>query len=191
MFTYQLPQPRRSLASAFQAAFIHASLVAGAVVATKAVPTEHHSSASHEMFYTALVTDRPHTAAGGSTIADVPIQPPIGLPELPKLRVDLPRSGGPVVDPRSVVDVDSLLPATGDPLALGSATSVIDESVVDDPPTLLVAAPVRYPAVLQAAGVEGTVTLSFVIDTLGHVEPKGIEVVNATVAGFVPAAREG
>ena len=75
----------------------------------------------------------------------------------------------------------------GDP---PGTTAVLTESEVDDPPSLLTAGPLRYPPVLREAGITGSVTLAFVIDTEGRVEERGVEVVSATHPGFVAAATE-
>jgi TonB family protein len=44
--------------------------------------------------------------------------------------------------------------------------------------------------VLAEAGIEGAVTLTFVIDTEGKVDPSAIEILSATHPGFVAAAKE-
>jgi protein TonB len=48
----------------------------------------------------------------------------------------------------------------------------------------------RYPPALQAAGMDGRVTLEFVIDTAGRVEPASLRVLESTHPAFEAAARE-
>jgi len=56
---------------------------------------------------------------------------------------------------------------------------------------VLVVRPVpRYPAALGTAGIEGRVTLEFVIDTTGRVEPASLRVLESTHPAFEAAARE-
>jgi protein TonB len=56
---------------------------------------------------------------------------------------------------------------------------------------VMVSQPVpRYPAPLQAAGIEGRVAVEFVIDTAGRVEPASLRVLESTHPAFAAAARE-
>jgi len=48
-----------------------------------------------------------------------------------------------------------------------------------------------YPRLLLEAGVSGRVTLQFIVDTLGSVEPTSIQVTSSTHDAFAGAAREG
>ena len=188
MFTYQLSEPRRPIASALQSTLIHASLIAGAVVATKAAPAIVHPP--HDPI-SLTWPGSPTTRAPVSCGCGVSL--PHGLstvPEIPDIpRVPIP-GGSPRVDPTTLVDDTGLPPTSGNVIDSTSAATIFDEMVVDDPPTLLAAGLLRYPAILDAARVEGSVTLSFVIDTEGRVEQDGIQVISATDAGFIPAAKE-
>jgi protein TonB len=47
----------------------------------------------------------------------------------------------------------------------------------------------RYPATLRERGIEGSVTLRFVVDTAGRVEPASVVVVASTHDLFAVAAR--
>jgi TonB family protein len=64
------------------------------------------------------------------------------------------------------------------------------EAAVDDPPTRISGPPVHYPEDLRQAGIEGFVTLEFVVDQAGRVEPRSITVLNSTHPGFEPPAIE-
>lgn len=48
----------------------------------------------------------------------------------------------------------------------------------------------RYPEILRTAGIEGTVMLEFIIDTLGRAERNSIRVVRSPVPGFEANAKE-
>lgn len=194
MFSYQLPAPRRPFASALQATMLHASLIAGAVVATRTVAPELHEQGPT---YVDLPLARPLTTPRTSdpaldAVRAQPVVFSIAVPTLPPIDPGLTLIHDPLpVDPLSLIPggADS---STGSDLTADSAsvTTIISESEVDEPPTLLSAGMLRYPAVLDAVRVEGKVTLRFIIDAEGRVEPDGITVISATDAGFVPAARE-
>ena len=190
MFTYPLTEPRHSFASALQATFLHASLIAGAVWATKAVPVFHRDPGPIDLTWTAPVLPTRTTPAATASLPspptifswNVPGLPPIGLPPVV--------SGQPLVDPTKLIPgIIPGLPGSDHPDSL-STTTVLAESQVDELPELVAAGALRYPAVLQASGIDGAVTLTSVIDTDGRVEPDGIQIVSATQQGFVPAATE-
>jgi protein TonB len=70
------------------------------------------------------------------------------------------------------------------------AAQVFSESDVDDLPSLIAPGRLRYPPVLAEAGVDGAVTLAFVIDAEGKVDSSAIEILSSTHPGFIEAARE-
>lgn len=190
MFTYPLAEPRHPVASALQATFLHASLIAGAVWVTKAAPIVHGDPGPVDLTWTtsATVTHPTHAAtvilpSRPTTFSwNVPTLPPIGLP--------------PVVPGQPLVDPTKLIPG-GTPAPFGSdlpdsavATTVLAESQVDELPELIASGALRYPAVLRESGIEGSVTVTFIIDAEGRVEPDGVQVLAATQQGFVPAATE-
>lgn len=69
-------------------------------------------------------------------------------------------------------------------------TQTFLEAAVDEPPERISGPAPRYPEMLRQAGVEGSVILSFVIDTTGRVEPNSIEVIQSTNRAFEGPARE-
>lgn len=83
-------------------------------------------------------------------------------------------------------DADSL-PLAGE-LAGGTVyvAAELDQPVSFDPTS---AAP-AYPADLQSAGIEGSATMRFVVDTTGSADSTTIEQIAATHQGFVVAVRE-
>ncbi|HWA40054.1 MAG TPA: energy transducer TonB, partial [Gemmatimonadales bacterium] len=114
--------------------------------------------------------------------------PPVGLPPVTEIPT-IP--GVRVVDPKALLDPSIVRvgwPGGNDTLT--PSATVLSEAEVDDPPSLLAAGPLRYPPVLREAGIIGSVTLQFVIDTEGRVEEQGIEVLTASHPGFVGAATE-
>ena len=68
--------------------------------------------------------------------------------------------------------------------------SILAESAADEPATILLQRAPRYPPVLQAAGLEGRVSVRFVIDREGRVEPGSVRITSATHTGFEESARE-
>lgn len=51
------------------------------------------------------------------------------------------------------------------------------------------AIPPKYPDALRRAGIDGTVVVKFVVDTLGRVDPATIEVLSSTHSQFTAAVR--
>ncbi|MBW8771952.1 MAG: TonB family protein [Gemmatimonadetes bacterium] len=126
----------------------------------------------------------------------------VPIPTAPAAQTDAPLPTIPRIDPvpwhpgSTIVDPSTL---TGDPGTLtpgafgsdqGSTSQVFQEAEVDDLPSLVTAGRLRYPPVLAEAGIDGAVTLTFVIDTAGRVDPAAIEILAATHPGFVAAAEE-
>jgi protein TonB len=78
-------------------------------------------------------------------------------------------------------------PGAGDLNAVWEATTRderFEQAVVVSPPVP------RYPTVLAAVGIEGKVSLEFVIDTLGRVEPASIRILGSTHEAFERSARD-
>ncbi len=73
---------------------------------------------------------------------------------------------------------------------LSPVSGAFEAAVVDEPPELVSRPAVRYPPLLLRAGIEGHVTLRFVVDSLGIPEPTSLEVLEVTHAGFTRAAEE-
>jgi protein TonB len=75
----------------------------------------------------------------------------------------------------------------------GGELNAIYEATTNDErfePAILVLQPApRYPAALEAVGIEGQVMVEFVIDTLGRVQPHSIRIMATTHPDFAAAAR--
>ena len=191
MLSFSIPDARPSFAAALPSTTVHVALLIAAIWGTRAttvafgdhiieIPLEWTPTSSHPAAST----------AASMVIPGAPVLHAVTIP-----RIDLP--GIPPLDPgwHEVFPPNPTTPAwTGVPgFSRGdsvSSTQVFSESEVDDLPSLLSPGRLRYPAVLADAGIDGAVTLTFVIDTTGKVDPSGIEVLSTTHPGFVAAARE-
>lgn len=120
---------------------------------------------------------------------DIPdVIPPVDLAQRPLDPRDFTGRGveggvaSGVVGGTGVVD----LSGAGDLGAIYEATTKDDrfeQAAIVRPPTP------RYPAALAAVGIEGKVSVEFVIDTLGRVEPASIRVLQTTHEAFESSAR--
>jgi TonB family protein len=61
---------------------------------------------------------------------------------------------------------------------------------VQDVPTFVTPIQPRYPPAMQAAGIPGRVTVQYVVDTTGHMEPESFKSMSATNPAFVEPTRE-
>lgn len=61
----------------------------------------------------------------------------------------------------------------------GDSNAVYDPRIVEQMPELLSSPPPRYPEALRAAGVTGVVIVQGVVDTLGHLEPRTLQVIDS------------
>jgi outer membrane biosynthesis protein TonB len=64
------------------------------------------------------------------------------------------------------------------------------EAQLDDPPVMISQGPRRYPPVLEAAGITGVVTFTFVIDTMGHAEASSFKIIKSSHPAFAEPARD-
>ena len=156
----------------------HVMLVAAALWATEGV----HARASEPPIIVDLgpgpVSTSDEPLPGGPVIGGLTI-PNITLPNIP---------GGVVETPHFPVNPGS------DPGPLFARTpsgdgSPIESSLADEPPVMLTGPAAAYPDLLRQAGVHGRVVLEAVIDTLGHVEPGSVVVVERAHPAFVASAQ--
>jgi protein TonB len=77
-----------------------------------------------------------------------------------------------------------------DPAVVTAGTVVYAANVTEEPPELLQAGELVYPPILRQAGVEGKVTLEFVVNTEGRVEANTVRIAQCTHLGFSAAAVE-
>ena len=66
---------------------------------------------------------------------------------------------------------------------------VFSVDVVQEKPERLAGPPLVYPPLLQQAGIEGTVMVQAIIDTMGRVEPNSIKITQTANPGFNESAK--
>jgi protein TonB len=174
-------------------AAIHGVLIAGAIRATAAGPPPAPSRPQDTIPITFETIQSPNLPSGPSAPGspEVFVQPT----DLPLAPVDIPTTlppiiPGPPLDParlRRIVSVGGPGPTRGDSSSLGT---VLVAAEVDQPAEAIHQPKPKYPPALQQAGITGRVVLEFIIDTLGHVEPASIRVVESSNMGFEAAAGE-
>ena len=172
---------------------LHAILFAGALTLTPRRPPDA-SGSNPECLCTVMPTYiAPKTSGGGSAAGPTDARGSLRVP----LTIDV----GSIVgvddivlpgtnDIGSVVGSNILDAASGEGLSDGDGTGPMSVLTVDKPAVPLPgnAKPV-YPTLLRNAGVTGSVTMQFVIDTAGAVEPSSIKVLRADNELFVSAVR--
>jgi protein TonB len=115
------------------------------------------------------------------------------LPPAPVDPVSIPPvTPGPPIDPATLRRILSTgnpgpTPAGRDSVTVGS---VLDAAMVDEPAVVIHQPSPRYPPVLQQAGLDGRVTVEFIIDTTGHLEAPSFRILESSNAGFNAAAEE-
>jgi TonB family protein len=190
MYTFALAESHTSLAGALPSTVLHGLLIAAAVAAGETATSPRTQTDPIDIAWQVPVdphqTSFPVDALGSS------IWIPVTVPtDMPTMIPEIELSGVPIlVDPRTLLPgagADSLCCSSGTPV---SSATVLSESEVDELPVLLAAGALRYPAVLAAARMSGSVTLEFVIDIEGRVAPEGMKVLSTTHQGFVAAAEE-
>jgi TonB family protein len=173
-------------------AALHGVLIAGAVRATTS-PREPDPVPVATIPFVLVAKPRVDpvaTATATDPVSANPLppdlrQPPIDLPSgLPPI---LP---GPAIDPEMLRHVVGLGRPGGIPGDSTGATGIPGATQVDEPAVAIYQPSPRYPPVLQQAGIEGRVTVEFVIDTLGRMEPESLRVLDSSNAGFNAAAVE-
>lgn len=165
----------------------HSALAAAAILATQQRPLPPSDGlVIHDMRWRVPATQQPTAQA-----------PAPGTPRLPDHLLRVPETPptipapGPLppapFDPGVTTRID-VPPGTIFPPVTGTIVSppggVHNVPQVDEPPERLTNPPLRYPEVLRQAGVEGTVVVEAVLDTLGTVERGSPRVVRGAHALF-------
>lgn len=132
--------------------------------------------------------ERPMSRASAASLPVLPSIPHLDPPSIELLALPERPLGSPVPEPsafdRRAFTIRLGGPSAGSPSADGPHTAY----TVDRPVQPRDGNPVpRYPAVLASAGVEGTVTAQFVVDTLGAVERGSIRLARSTHVLFADA----
>jgi periplasmic protein TonB len=186
------PTPRRG-GWAFASGMVHVAIIAAAAALTVRDPAVQRVVDIVDLVYLAPPTAAPRAVERSS-----------GLPTLrapATLTLDVPRIEFPSVTPVGIPEPSTRLSdAIGDiagngvtgPVAPGRpdghaiySDRMVDRAVMPrrDNPTP------GYPAAMRAAGVDGTVLVQFVVDTMGRVEPGSISILRATHEQFGDAVR--
>lgn len=195
------PAAERSLGQTIFSLTVHAMLLVGAVHATKGAAAEVRARLVDttavfirpidpaEVVHAAPAATSSSAAPAGPTFETVtaPIDIPIGIPP-----VDLGES----FDPSRFTAVGTEGPArplvgsgaAGDPGSIGSGQ--FSQTEVDVPVHYIGGGEPNYPPALRKSGVAGEVTLQFVVNADGKVEPGSVQVISSTLYGFEAAARE-
>jgi TonB family protein len=127
---------------------------------------------------------------GPSTVVPAPPRAPAWQPEV------ITPTLAPTELPAGLPSILDLVRGPGkalEGLALDSGSAghaeVATAELVDAPVVPLEQPTPRYPPVLAQAGISGWVELSYVVDTLGQVEPASVDVLSSTHPAFAAASR--
>ncbi|MEP7324924.1 MAG: TonB family protein [Gemmatimonadota bacterium] len=123
--------------------------------------------------------------ASGGTTGQIPAPTIDVAPDLPPLTemATVPVHQPGPFDPRPFLTV-----GTRDSVVSG--VGVFAEPDLTDPPRVLHLVDPGYPAALRQAGIEGAVTVTYVVDATGFVEPSSIRIVSSDQPGFAAAVVE-
>jgi len=117
----------------------------------------------------------------------VALLPPVSVPtSIPP--IDLAQR----FDPRDYTGVGLERPADvagARAAAVGPGQAWI-EAAVDEKPEIVWSPPLKYPDLLRAAGLEGSVLVEVIIDADGKPEPASLRIVHSTHQAFEPPARD-
>jgi TonB family protein len=194
------PRTERSLAQALASLSVHAGLIIGAVHVTQgaAAMVARRPLDSTAVYVQPIAQRTQPTTAAVSSAAVTPsaptfaaIAPPTGIPTgIPP--IDL---GAAVVPSQFTgggaaggLDHDGV--GVGDSGATSAGPRDFTQAEVDVPVRYLGGGEPSYPAALKQAGVEGAVTLQFVVSTKGAVEPASVRLIGSALPAFEGAARE-
>lgn len=197
---------QRSVGGTFLSVALHAAVIGGTLVATgmsaerPARPTprnedlvylqprERHDPVARPVRPSRVVT---------------PVQPALTPPPLPPTNVVIDPSVVPTtlpgIDQPLGAPFDSTARATtgvgtgtdgGSPHDSGDSGAPLSALAVDREVVVRRGAAPRYPTLLANAGVEGTIVLQFVVDTLGRVEPASVVTMRADQRLFVESVRD-
>ena len=184
---------QRSFGGSFVSLAMHAALIGLAIHATLNAGQQNEDRATKVEFAEVKrdvptppkVKTRVELVAPpkGSQILTAPVNIPDRLPE-----IDLSAR------PTNLLDwIGRGVPGgrdSGSVVVAPAENHIYSESQVEKPVMAAMGSPApRYPEVLRAAGVEGEVIVTFVVDTTGRAEPSSIQILNATNDLFGAAVR--
>ncbi len=199
------PQLDRLVASSPRRPRLNAVLLATAVALTVHAAVMYGAMAVTRPAREPVAVHRPDTVLIDIAWPRESVHSPPGL-----AMVSASPEGGPVAASPTMIDVPrgarpiDLGPLSGAPRPVLRRRPVCTAAVcVQEPPragSVALVAPdarpeilsspqVQYPRLLWAAGIEGVVIVTFVVDTLGRADPSSIEIVQSTNVGFNRSAK--
>lgn len=199
------PRRQRSLGGTILSASLHATVIGATLAATgiSAEPPRRAEPRAQSLVYVRPLAQPPRSAPPARTppraVVRAPQDPPVVVPPTPLVTnpvivpSTLPLSSEPLGAPfDSTVSLAN--PAgsegdSGDGAPAGDDTPMSAFSVDREVVPLRGVTP-RYPGVLANAGVEGSVVMQFVVDTLGRVERASIRAMRVDQALFEQSVRE-
>ena len=175
----------------------HGVLVAALVAHRAAVATSHEAPVAVPVRFASVrppvpsemrVPSLSRLTSGIPTFATSAIDIPVAIPSLHQSVTFTTSIDEPAFAPGMFAS--TAVPPTGRP-ASGRSDSLWTPRTVDRAVEPLVGNPVpRYPDALRAMGLEGSVTVHFVVDTLGRAEALSISIMKSTHAQFERAVLE-
>ncbi|MDQ6611492.1 MAG: energy transducer TonB [Gemmatimonadota bacterium] len=196
------PATVRKPGGAISSMFIHAALVTA--VFTIASTTPLSRSSTHDAVHVVFVppplqppsVNRAPSEAGNSAAAlnAAPIPPERTIPNMDlEISAAIPAINANTAAMDEPITVGGVH-ASGNQrngLGSGAASAILDAPQVDKPVVALAGFPApRYPEAMRMAGVQENVLATFVVDTLGRVEPASVSFPPNTHNAFASAVRE-
>jgi TonB family protein len=190
------PKKQRTVGQLLASLVVHVLLITGAVMATKgaAEVVRERLQDTTLVFLEPPKAPPPETPPPDAIVSANP--PPKGFQTVVAVQ-DIPTE----IPPVNLNDRFDPKDFTGSGVQGGVATGIVGgtgpvtgetylEAQVDDPPTVISTGPLRYPPVLERAGIGGRVVMQFVVDTTGHAEAAGFKILSSTNPAFNEPAKE-
>lgn len=185
---------------------LHAGLIGGVVAAggLRAEPKVQHLAPPPLIYVRPVTPPMPRPTLPSGPSAPQPKTPSHEVQPIPK--VDLQAVADPKVIPETLPLINTLLGAIVESRATlpgsiasdsgaghgggGGGDQPLSAFAVEREVRVIGNVALRYPTMLQSAGISGEVTMQYVVDTLGTVEKGSVRVVSATHPLFAQAARD-
>lgn len=190
------PKKQRTVGQLLTSLVVHVLLITGAVMATKgaAEVVRERLQDTTLVFLEPPKAPPPETPPPDAIVSANP--PPKGFQTVVAVQ-DIPTE----IPPVNLNDRFDPKDFTGSGVQGGVSTGIVGgtgpvtgetylEAQVDDPPTVISTGPLRYPPVLERAGIGGRVVMQFVVDTTGHAEAAGFKILSSTNTAFNEPAKE-
>lgn len=184
------PAPRRLVSWTSGSVVIHGAIVGAALWLTLAPQIATMApSRAEDLVYVRPDAEPPLVDHAAIRLAPVP-RGPIYIPAVAVPRVAFP-DYIPTIESRADFPASatfgdrpgtSTQPTSDQPFAFDQVEQIVRPRAGNPSPT--------YPTQMRSAGVEGDVLVRFVVDTLGRVEPRSVEIRETTHSLFAGAVRE-